>query len=37
MLDFFGWVISCGFKSIVAFVLLGKVGQNLYTVLDVAS
>jgi hypothetical protein len=36
-LEFFDPVISHGFKSIVACVLLGEVGLNFYTVLREAS
>jgi hypothetical protein len=37
LLEFFDPVISHGFKSIVACVLVGEVGLNFYTVLDEAS
>jgi hypothetical protein len=37
LLEFFDTVVSHGFKSIVACVLVGKVGLNFYTVLDEAS
>jgi hypothetical protein len=37
LLEFFNPVVSHGFKSIVACVLVGKVGLNFYTVLDKAS
>jgi hypothetical protein len=37
LLEFFDPVVSHGFKSIVACVLVGEVGQNFYTVLDEAS
>jgi hypothetical protein len=37
LLEFFVSVISHGFKSIVAYVLVGEVGLNFYTVLDEAS
>jgi hypothetical protein len=37
LLQFFDPVISHGFKSIVACVLVGEVGLNFYTVLDEAS
>jgi hypothetical protein len=34
LLEFFETAISHGFKSTVAYVLLGEVGLNFYTVLD---
>jgi hypothetical protein len=37
LLEFFDPVISYRFKSIVACVLVGKVGLNFYTMLDEAS
>jgi hypothetical protein len=37
MLEFFDLVVSHGFKSIVACVLVGEVRLNLYIVLDEAS
>jgi hypothetical protein len=37
LLEFVDPVISHGFKSIVASVLVGEVGLNFYTVLDEAS
>jgi hypothetical protein len=37
LLEFFDPVISHGFKSIVACVLVGEVGLNFYTVPDEAS
>jgi hypothetical protein len=37
LLEFFDLIISHGFKSIVACVLVGEVGQNFYTVLHEAS
>jgi hypothetical protein len=37
LLEFFHPIISHGFKSIVACVLIGEVGLNFYTVLDEAS
>jgi hypothetical protein len=37
LLEFFDPIISHGFKSIVACVLVGEVGLNFYTVLDEAS
>jgi hypothetical protein len=37
LLEFFNLVISHGFKSIVACVLVGEVGLNFYTILDKAS
>jgi hypothetical protein len=37
LLEFFDLVISHGFKSIVACVLVGEVGLNFYTVLDEVS
>jgi hypothetical protein len=36
-LEFFNPVVSHGFKSIVACVVVGEVGLNFYTVLDEAS
>jgi hypothetical protein len=36
LLQFFKWVISHGFKSIVVCVLVGEVGLTFYTVLDEA-
>jgi hypothetical protein len=37
LLEFFDPVVSHGFKSIVACVLVGEVGLNIYTMLDKAS
>jgi hypothetical protein len=37
VLEFFDLIISHGFKSIVACVLVGEVGLNFYTMLDEAS
>jgi hypothetical protein len=37
LLEFFDTVVSHGFKSMVAFVLVGEGGLNFYTVLDEAS
>jgi hypothetical protein len=37
LLEFFDLVVSHGFKSIVACVLVGEVGLNFYTMLDEAS
>jgi hypothetical protein len=37
LLEFFDPVVSRGFKSIVACVLVGEMGLNFYTVLDEAS
>jgi hypothetical protein len=37
LLEFFDLVVSHGFKSIVACVLVGDVGLNFYTVLYEAS
>jgi hypothetical protein len=37
LLEFFDPVVSHRFKSIVACVLVGKVGLNFYTMLDEAS
>jgi hypothetical protein len=37
LLEFIDLVVSHGFKSIVACVLIGKVGLNFYTVLNEAS
>jgi hypothetical protein len=37
LLKFFNRVISHGFKSAVACVLVGEVGLNFYTMLDEAS
>jgi hypothetical protein len=37
LLEFFNPVVSHGFKSIVACVLVGEVGLNFYTLLDEAS
>jgi hypothetical protein len=37
LLDFFEWVVRSWFKSIVACVLVGKVGLNFYTVLNEVS
>jgi hypothetical protein len=37
MLEFFDLVVSHGFKTIVACVLVGEVGQNFYAMLDEAS
>jgi hypothetical protein len=37
LLEFFDTVISHGFKSIVACVLVGEGGLNFYTMLDEAS
>jgi hypothetical protein len=37
LLEFFDPVVSHGFKSIVACVLVGEVGLNIYTMLDEAS
>jgi hypothetical protein len=37
LLEFFNRVVSNGFKSIVACVLVGEVGLNFYTMLDEAS
>jgi hypothetical protein len=37
LLEFIDLIVSHGFKSIVACVLLGEVGLNFYTVLDEGS
>jgi hypothetical protein len=37
MLEFFDPVVSHGFKTIVACVLVGEVGLNFYTMLDEAN
>jgi hypothetical protein len=37
LLEFFDLIVSYGFKSIVACVLVGEVGLNFYTVLNEAS
>jgi hypothetical protein len=37
LIEFFDLVVSHRFKSIVACVLVGEVGQSFYTVLDEAS
>jgi hypothetical protein len=37
LLEFFYPVVSHGFKSIVACILVGEVGLNFYTMLDEAS
>jgi hypothetical protein len=37
LLEFFEWVITRGFKRIVASVLVGEVGLNFYIILDEAS
>jgi hypothetical protein len=37
LLEFVDPVVSHGFKSIVAYVLIGEVGLNFYIVLDEAS
>jgi hypothetical protein len=37
LLEFFDPIISHGFKSIVAYVQVGEVGLNFYTMLDEAS